>query len=160
VAVGARPGRATLYIPYPSHGLLETSASLNPAFTPERPGTEIDVAVVTLDDAYPESGPDPALLKIDVESLEDDVLVGGRALLQRARPLVILELLPHADPAPLEARRAEHGYVDVRLRPDTAIVGGPVCPDPDSWNHLWSPPDQLDEVLRCLRGVGLAVEQA
>src|SRR5207253_2723209 len=74
VAVGAAPGRATLYIPDPSHGLLETSSSLNPQFTPERPGSEIAVEVVTLDERHPPGTPYPALLKIDVESLEPDVL--------------------------------------------------------------------------------------
>lgn len=156
VAVGAEPGRATLYVPDPSHGLLETSSSLNPQFAPERPGTEIEVDVVTLDERYPAGGADPALIKIDVESLEPDVLAGGIELVTRARPLLVLELLPHADPAPLEARRSALGYVDIRLRPDTVVVGGPVVPDPDSWNHLWSPPERLDEVIETLTSVGLS----
>src|SRR5204862_6692444 len=124
--------------------LLRTAGSRTPAAAPERPAAEISVEVVSVGAGHPPGPPHPALLKIDVESREPDVLRGGRGLMRRARPLVVLELLPHLDAGPLESLRADLGYVDVRLRPDTAVVGGPVRPDPDSWNHLWSPPEHLD----------------
>jgi FkbM family methyltransferase len=49
----------------------------------------IDVQVSTLDEELAEI--DPAVLKIDVEGAELEVLEGARALLARARPLVIFE---------------------------------------------------------------------
>jgi FkbM family methyltransferase len=154
-ALGEMSGRATLYVPNDTHGLVETSSSLNPDFTMLGVGSQVSVTVTTLDDVYPEGGAQPALLKIDVESLEAEVLRGGASLLRNARPLVIVEVLPHADPAPLETLRSALGYVDVRLHPTGTIVGPEVVPDAEGWNHLWVPDDRLDEVLQCLEAAGL-----
>ena len=158
VALGAEPGQATLYVPTAEHGLIETSSSLNPDFDNTRIGSRVEVPVDTLERLYPpDGGAAPAVLKIDVESLEAAVLTGGAALLRRSRPIVVLELLPHEDPSALEGLRAAHDYTDIRLRPDEAVVGGPVQPDPASWNHLWVPGGRKAEVLDLLRGVGLAI---
>ena len=50
-------GDALLHIPNPSHGLVETSASLNPAFRVEDDRTSVAVAVTTLDDHVASLGP-------------------------------------------------------------------------------------------------------
>jgi FkbM family methyltransferase len=155
VALGEAVGQATLYVPNDTHGLVETSSSLNPDFTLLGVGSQLMVSVTTLDDEYPEGAAQPALLKIDVESLEAEVLRGGVALLRGARPLVIVELLPHADPAPLESVRSAMGYVDVRLHPTRAVVAREVLPDAEGWNHLWVPEERLAEVRACLEGAGL-----
>lgn len=160
VAVGAEVGTATLYVPLPDHGLVETSSSLNPSFDDTRIGSTVEVAVTTLDRLYPVGAPEPSVLKVDVESLEPAVLAGGDALLARCQPIVVLELLPTSDPAPLEAVRARHGYVDIRLRPGHAVVGGPVRPDPDAWNHLWCSEGSLADVRALLADAGLALVEA
>jgi FkbM family methyltransferase len=159
MAVGSAPGKATLYVPLADHGLVETSSSLNATFDSTRVGERIEVAVDTLDRLY-EGRPAPAVLKVDVESLEPEVLEGGAALLDRHRPLLVLELLPHEDPGRLEALRGQHRYVDVRLRPATALVGGPVVPDPDSWNHLWIPEERRAQVVELLAAIGLDVVES
>jgi FkbM family methyltransferase len=46
-AVGGSRGDALLHIPNPSHGLVETSASLNPAFRVEHDRTSVAVTVTT-----------------------------------------------------------------------------------------------------------------
>lgn len=60
--------------------------------------TELEVPCVTLADAL--AGTSPDLIKIDVEGAEDIVLRGAGDLLERARPGLILEVLPEG---PIEA---------------------------------------------------------
>ena len=57
------------------------------------------VRSVTLD-AFADAHPDPDLVKLDVEGAELRVLAGARRLVERARPLVLLEL---HDPRTLDA---------------------------------------------------------
>jgi FkbM family methyltransferase len=156
-ALGAEPCVASLYVPTDSI-LVETSSSLNPTFNLGGVGMSVDVAVTTLDHVYPDGADAPGVLKIDVESFEPEVLDGGAALIERHHPLLVLEVLPHEDPARLEARRARFGYVDVRLRPDAAVVATQVVPDHDAWNHLWCPPEELDDVLAIVADLGLRVD--
>jgi FkbM family methyltransferase len=62
----------------------------NPEITDERGAPEyIDVRVSTLDEQLPDLG--PAVVKVDVEGAELQVLEGGRGLLSGARPLLIFE---------------------------------------------------------------------
>lgn len=62
----------------------------NPEITDERGAPEyIDVRVSTLDEQLPDLG--PAVVKVDVEGAELQVLEGGRGLLSSARPLLIFE---------------------------------------------------------------------
>ncbi len=161
-AVGRTSGTSVLHIPDPSHGLVETSASLNPSFRVEPHRTEVSVAVTSLDDRYPHRVGDDGrtgigVIKIDVESLEHEVLTGASSLLDRERPYVVLEVLPTSDIGALETIRAEHGYVDVCLRAEEAVAGGPLAFDPDGWNHLWLPLERLDEGLGLVGSCGLEV---
>jgi FkbM family methyltransferase len=67
----------------------------SPEISDERGDPEyITVTVSTLDTEL--DGRDPRVVKIDVEGAELEVLQGGRALLVRARPLVVFE---HVAPA-------------------------------------------------------------
>lgn len=50
------------------------------------------VPFVTLDDLYAETGAAPAILKIDVEGAESDVIAGARNLLRQRHPVICLEL--------------------------------------------------------------------
>lgn len=147
---------AELHVPDPVHGLVETSASLNHEFRDEGDTSAIDVRVSTIDDELRGEGP-VRLLKIDVESTEHDVLAGAATILERDRPLVILEVLHVGDHPALEEIRARYDYVDVRLRPADVTVGDSVRFDPDAWNHLWVPADRLDEVLTTCRASGLEI---
>ncbi len=55
----------------------------------ERSG-EVPVSVTTLDEVFREARVD--LVKLDVEGLEERVLAGGRAVLRRSQPALVLEL--------------------------------------------------------------------
>ena len=84
-AVGAEAGRATLYIPEQGHGLVETSASLDPSFKEGHHDGTVEVDVVTLDEFNAGFGSERvALVKIDVEGMEHAVLTGAEGLLRRA----------------------------------------------------------------------------
>ena len=67
----------------------------NPEISDERGAPEyIDVTVSTLDEQLPALG--PAVVKVDVEGAELQVLEGGRGLLSGSRPLLIFEHVAEA----------------------------------------------------------------
>src|SRR4051812_26773876 len=160
-AVGCASGHARLHIPDPSHGLVETSASLNPAFYVGGTLTSVSVAVTTLDlhVASMVRQPRVGVIKVDVESLEHEVLAGATALISSDRPYVFVEVLPTSDIDALEEIRASCGYVDVCLRPHEAVVGSPLAFDPDGWNHLFVPAETLDEGTVLIESCGLEVRR-
>lgn len=55
----------------------------------------LPVPVVTLDDMYKEQGPKISFIKIDVQGYEAEVLAGGRELIRRDMPAIILEHEDH-----------------------------------------------------------------
>jgi FkbM family methyltransferase len=160
-AVGGARGDALLHIPNPSHGLVETSASLNPAFRVEHDRTSVAVTVTTLDDHLARVGPHArvGVIKVDVESLEHEVLKGATSLLSTDRPHVVVEVLPTSNVAALEAVRASSDYVDVCLRPHEAVVTSAIAFDPDGWNHLFIPAETLDAGLALVESCGLDVRR-
>lgn len=76
------------------------------------------VPAIRLDDAFPESDPQPSVIKIDVESSEMQVLEGMPRLLEKVRPVITIEVgdMPHLIKAGVPSSRAlldrllEHGY--------------------------------------------------
>ncbi len=88
VALGSDDGAAEFRVSHaPTWGrLAETGAA------PAECGV-IRVAVRRLDSLAAAQGlPDPQVIKMDVEGAEAGVLAGGRALLARARPAMVIEL--------------------------------------------------------------------
>jgi FkbM family methyltransferase len=82
--VGAEPGRVTLYRQPGASGLTSR-------YMPGQ-GPAIEVPVTTLDAEFLPADRSPALVKIDVEGMELDVLRGARRLLTAdVSPLVVLE---------------------------------------------------------------------
>jgi FkbM family methyltransferase len=79
----------------------ETSNSLNGGF---RVGS-VPVKARTLSlDSYIENGaPDPAIVKIDVETHEPAVIIGGLKMIARAKPILACEFLPSVDVVRLAA---------------------------------------------------------
>ena len=55
-------------------------------------GETIQVPTITLDQFYRETDVLPDFLKMDVEGAEYDVLVGGREVISRSRPTMLIEL--------------------------------------------------------------------
>ena len=75
------------------------------------PNGTLEVSVVALDE-YP--GPDPQVLKIDVEGGEADVLAGAARMIARSRPTIFLELHPGASEDGCRSSLEGWGY---RIRP-------------------------------------------
>jgi hypothetical protein len=107
--------------------------------------TEVDV--ITLDEYAARQGIDRVdLVKIDTESTEPSVLRGMRAILEKSRPHLIIEVLPNWNTMPeLEAILAPLGYRHQRLVPRTerqrkiaqAVSAITARPDPFD-NYLFS----------------------
>ena len=151
VALGAADAVAALYLPLADHGLVETSASLNPQFRAQHAGHR-QVRVARLDallmDHLP--GNAPVLLKIDVESREPDVLRGAQQLLKLARPAVVCELLPGYDRGFFQALCSDASYTHFTL--DTgAPVEGPLADASDAHrDHLFLPVEHRSVWLAAL----------
>jgi FkbM family methyltransferase len=115
MAVGAEPGTATLHL----SAVSDASNSLAEGFKPSV-GT-VAVPVTTLDTYVRGSGLVPSVIKIDVESLEPEVLKGARETLQSHRPALVVEILNRqgTDHGPLVAAAMEGlGYSGYRLGPE------------------------------------------
>lgn len=101
VGLGAAPGVLELFIPRYGHTVYDTRASLSSeeaeafltdesflGFRSSRGGIErVDAQISTLDAL----GVDADLVKIDVEGMDDQVVAGGRELINRRRPVLIVE---------------------------------------------------------------------
>lgn len=157
-AVGAAAGTARLFLP-PSvpDGFVETSASLAADFKADARDS-LQVQVTSLDEWWAGAGrPAVALVKVDVESCEYDVLRGAGELVDAQRPALFYELLPQGDAAGITGWAARRDLVDIRLLPTEAVVGHDPVFDPDAWNHLLIPAERLEQTVALLRECGLAV---
>ncbi len=85
VALSDSAGQAKLYLPDPSHGLLQTSASLEAEFIKEHAGYH-QVEMRRLD-SYSFDQP-VSVVKIDVEGHEHAVIKGARRVLVEDRPVI------------------------------------------------------------------------
>jgi hypothetical protein len=137
-AVSDHSGSHRLYVPAARHGLVETSASLSAGFKTLHASAH-RVRGCRLDDRHLH-GPRVAVIKVDAESHDLQVLRGAAAILLRHRPVIFLEVLLGADEAGLTALLRESGYLDSVL-----AAGGPTAPsecvrhDTHAWNHMWIP---------------------
>jgi len=105
-AVGVREGMATLYdldtslVPHPRDVSLEQSH-----------GRPFEIALRTIDGLCEEAGiSDIALVKIDVEGFEPQVIRGMRSTLSRWRPSVVFEALSADSLAASSQQLLQHGY--------------------------------------------------
>jgi FkbM family methyltransferase len=151
VALSDRDGTAQLFLPPDTHGLIESSASLNGSFK-EEVAISIEVRCERLDTAVERLGDSRVgFVKIDVEGAEELVLAGATACLQRDRPLVAVELLPRARFDMIAALLEDHDYRLLSLRPGLVVEQEdiPRFID-DSWNQLLVPAERIDDVIRRL----------
>ena len=125
VALGEQVGEQVLHFPMADHGLLETSASLNPNFRAQH-SQHRTVPVQTLDTVLADhlhlAGSVPLLIKMDVESFELAVLAGGEQVLTQWRPAVVAEILPGVNVAAWQQFMQRWGYVHYTLKPDAPYV--------------------------------------
>ncbi len=124
LALSDRHGEAELYLPDQGHGLIETSASLNPEFRAVHSG-RLQVRLITLDQ-HLVAEPLPAglalLIKIDVESLEPQVLGGAEQTIAQCRPAILIEILPGSDLEFYGRWLHAHRYRHYQLLPPNQIV--------------------------------------
>jgi FkbM family methyltransferase len=146
LALSNRSGVASLYIPDPGHGLIETSSSLEPGFK-ETCSAIIEVPTATLDEFLAFSGllnTPVTMIKIDVEGHEYPILDGAVATIARWRPIIFVEVLQAADFAGLSRFLADHSYVDIPLVVDGALEQrAQITFAPDAWNHALAPKEQF-----------------
>jgi FkbM family methyltransferase len=122
--IGETEGSFTLYLPLDGHGLIETSASLNKDFRAQH-SAQMEIGVTTLD-AFGQLeeaalAGQQVLMKIDVETLEPEVIKGGYQFIERHRPVIAIEILPGSDVAFFEKFCAEQNYDHIWLRPDQPL---------------------------------------
>lgn len=157
-AVGREPGEATFYLSDSS----DSSNSLNPAF---RASTRtLTVPVTTLDQYVDECGLIPAVVKVDAETGEPDVLAGGSETLRTHRPWLLLEVLPGRTDEAVAAEMKEWGYAwyrcvgeppydaanDLNLRDGTAAPMWLMLPEPAT-DDFWA---RSLEWLAAIRATG------
>lgn len=125
VALGAAPGTAELHISDKS----DSSNSLRIGFRPSH--RSVSVPVETIDGYVARTGTSPAVLKVDTESTEPDVLRGASGLLAAQRPWIICEVLAGRTESELTDILGPLGYswyrIDEpgRLEPRAALEGDP-----------------------------------
>lgn len=128
VALSDTAGTTTLRVPRAGLGrsTVEPKNDLHGMSDPTQPVDVFDVRTMRLDDLHL---PDPAFIKIDVEGHELAVIEGGKELIARAKPTLLVELIDRQNPgyaAALTTRLEAMGYEATRL--------------PDSRNVVFLPP--------------------
>mgnify|MGYP006273004795 CR=1 FL=1 len=142
LALSDRCGEATLFLPDQGHGLVETSASLNPEFRAVHSGS-LTVRLSTLDQHLADEplAEDLALLiKLDVESLEPQVLQGAAQTIEQRRPAIVVEILPGSDLDFYGRWLQTHRYRHYQLLPPNQIVpADAISPSLQHRDHLLLP---------------------
>ncbi|WP_328476486.1 FkbM family methyltransferase [Actinoplanes sp. NBC_00393] len=104
LALGAENGTATFYMSDSS----DTSNSLAEGF--RESSEQLQVTVETLDSYAARTGVVPAVMKVDTETTEPDVLAGGAATILEHRPWILCEVLAGRGEDRLAAVMAQFGY--------------------------------------------------
>jgi FkbM family methyltransferase len=112
LALGREPGKATFFLSDTS----DSSNSLAEGF--RHSSSQLDVTVTTLDAYCARAGLVPAIVKVDTETTEPDVLAGAAETIARHRPWILCEVLPGRRPGDLAEVMAPHGYTWYHLRGD------------------------------------------
>jgi FkbM family methyltransferase len=117
-ALGGETGQARFLLSArPTWGKLQLSGR-----SPDQPSGETVVAVRRLDDLI-DSLPPPAFIKMDIEGAEVDALRGARSMLERHRPVVLVEL--HGTNAEVDDLLTGLGYRTAVLGRDCALREAP-----------------------------------
>jgi len=111
VAVGRAAGLTTLVVPVGRTYLGSTAPDTIDGWADDREVTVYRVSEVTLDGIVSAEGIVPDVVKIDTEGSELAVLNGAETVLERVRPLVVLESWRGSSArAPIFYLLARHGY--------------------------------------------------
>ncbi len=110
VALGRQAGTATFFL----SDRTDSSNSLAEGF--RESSRQLDVTVETLDGFCARTGVVPAVLKVDTETTEPDVLAGAAATIAAHRPWIMCEVLHGRREGELAEVMAPHGYTWYHLR--------------------------------------------
>jgi len=112
-----------LFVPTQEHGLIETSASLSSNFKSQH-SERIKVRSIKLDDYCRQMSLDRvAVMKIDVEGVEDKVFKGAREIIGRDRPIIFCEILPAAKTwTEISSILDSAGYMVASIHPETLVA--------------------------------------
>jgi FkbM family methyltransferase len=134
----------SLYIPDAGHGLIETSASLNKEFRGHH-SAEFKVDVITLDSFSKTIGDklfdQQILMKIDVETLEPEVIMGGRDFISDFRPVIAIEILPDSNVDFFEnfCSNLKYDHIWLRSGHGFEVTHGRILTSLDHRDHLLIP---------------------
>jgi FkbM family methyltransferase len=159
IALSNVTGEADFFETINPHGLLTTSSGLNEAFSRKCGETRLHRApTITMDDwcAQQNLG-DIALIKIDVEGFEREVVLGARNILSSRRPPIGIELLGDADFDYFSGFLKRHNYIDCVLTPGRMKFASTPVFVAEGWNHMFIPEELGGLALRCARQVGLQI---
>ncbi len=130
VALGAAPGRAELHL----SDKTDSSNSMRAGF--RRSHRSVVVAVETIDDYVARTGATPAVLKLDTESTEPDILRGAAGFIASNRPWLICEVLAGRTEADLTAILEPLRYLWYRIDGPGPLEPRKVIEGDRSYTHL------------------------
>lgn len=131
-ALGASTGTATLYL----SAKTDSSNSLMAGFRPA--SGSVEVPLERLDDVVTRLGRRPAVMKIDTEATEPDVLEGGLETLRTVRPWIVCEVLAGRTEEALTAILRPLGYRFHHLGGDgTPVEVEAITGDPTYLHRDW-----------------------
>ncbi len=150
MALSESSGTATLYVPDPGHGLLETSCSLESSFKSEIGRNSIEVARKRFDDMQASLSL-ISLIKVDIEGHELGFLRGATSTLKRHRPIVFAEMLPASIQNFYEITEIIDSldYVKFRLRDTMAIYTPTIIVDQRALNYAFVPLEKFSLFETC-----------
>jgi FkbM family methyltransferase len=158
-AASNEPGSADLFIPTQEHGLVETSASLSSNFKSLH-SERVKVRCIKLDDYCHQLGLDRvAVMKIDVEGVEDKVFKGAQEMIVRDKPIIFCEILSAAKGwAEFSSILESAGYVVASIRLNTLVVNKK--PDHTANNHIMFSTNMEAVVHNAARASGIEYRAA
>ena len=114
--------------------------------------------MVSLDSYMDDNGLDRVdVVKVDVETMEHVVLAGARAMLERHRPVVFMEVLGPAQAEALQQLVAEAEYVSAALDERELRVHDGVVADPDNTNQMLWPREAQGRLEAIAGALGITV---
>jgi len=152
-------GEADFFETINPYGLLTTSSGLNAAFSRQRGETRTHRApTLTLDDWCARQDPgDIALIKIDVEGFEREVVSGAEATVLSRRPPIGVELLGDADFDYFSDFLARNSYLDCVLTAGHMTFAAKPAFVAEGWNHMLIPEELGGLALHCAGQIGLEI---
>ena len=158
-AVSNAEGVLSLHIPLEENfpGSVATNCSLNPDFNATNVD-RVEVEVTTLDAFTAAASIDRIdVLHIDAESVEPEVLEGGRETLKRCSPIVVLEVLGDTDCGRINAVLDGLDYVCHYFDGSELKATADVRFQTSDTNQVLCPSGKLELLRNCAAQVDVAV---